>query len=267
MNGFKHKRVFITCSVVIVILFMFIAANAVIKNIPNMSGNGRSFCLTLPDGLIFQASPPKNKLVRFMNKKYGTKFEQYNGDEFSEYGFRYSHISAKDFDRQYNGIIVSTSEYPNHYFFVCDYYGEIHDDYGCHLAESEANRIIEDKLLDIMDFDLKAALHPNCFQDNVFSEAPTGLEYLENGDYIIKIFICGDGGNAENEFEKIAECVRPYWDNKTFMFIYYLDYDVFESVDTNDYSSYSGDIEYNKMGQGWGYDVSGEIYKWEWILK
>lgn len=202
-----------------------------------------------------------------MNKKYGIKFEQYNGYEFSEYGFRYSHISAEDFDRYYNGIIVSTNEYPGHYFFVCDYYGEIYDDYGCHLAESEAEQIIESKLLDLIDFDLKVTLHPTCFQNNVFEKTPTSLDYLENGDYIIKIFICGDGENAEKEFEKISECVYPYWDNKTFMSIYYLDNEVYNSIYSYDYESYSGNIKYKKMGQGWGYNDIGEIKTWEWTLE
>lgn len=271
MNGFKCKRLLITCSVIIVVIFWFIVVNAIIKNTPDMSGNGRDFCMTFPEGLILQTPPPKNKLIKFMNKKYGIKFEQYNGleysdsEKFSEYGFRYSHISARDFDRYYNGIIVSTNEYPGHYFFVCDYYGEIHDDYGCHLVESEAEQIIENKLSDLMDFDLKVALHPTYFQDNVFSEKLTSLDYLLNGNYIIKIFIYGDGENAEKEFEKIAEFVRPYWDDDTFMFIYYLDGQVYDSIYSNDYNSYSGNIKYKKMGQGWGYDDMGEIRAWAWI--
>lgn len=268
MNRFRHKIVFTTCSVIIVVILVFIAANVIIKNKPNIPGNGRDFCMTFPEGLILQAPPPKNKLIKFMNKKYGIKFEQYNGlecsEEFSEYGFRYSHINAEDFDRYCNGIIVSTNEYPGHYFYVCDYYGEIHDDYGCHLVESEAEQIIENELSDLMDFDLKVALHPTYFQDNVFSENPAGLDYLLNGNYIIKIFICGDGENAEKEFEKIAEYIRPYWDDDTFMYIYYLDNQVYDSIYPNDYDSYSGNIKYKKMGQGWGYNDMDEILAWAW---
>ena len=261
MKKIKYKLVLIS---VIAVIFIIALIVIFINSTPDMSGNGRNFCLTFPEGLILQAPPPKNKLIRFMNKKYGVKFEQYNGDEFSEYGFRYSHTSAEDFDRYCNGIIVSTDEYPNHYFFVCDYYGEIHDDYSCHLAEPEAEQILKNELANVIASDFKVTLHPNYFQDNVFSEAPTGQDYLENGEYIIKIFICGDGENAENEFEKISECIRPYWDRKCFMVIYYL-YDTFDIVDPSDYGTYSGDIGYNKMGQGWGYDDSGVIQSWEWI--
>lgn len=68
MKSFKHKIVFITCSVIIVVIFWFIVVNAFIKNTPDMSGNGRNFCITFPEGLILQSPPPKNKLIKFMKK-------------------------------------------------------------------------------------------------------------------------------------------------------------------------------------------------------
>lgn len=259
----KNKRVFLICLAVTVILIVSIVF-AFAPTLP--SGYGRRVSFVFPDGITIQAPPPRQKLIHFMNKKYGVKFKEYEGIAFKEYGFRYSHASsAEGFDKYYNGIIVSTKEYPDHYFYVCDQYGEIHDDYGCHFAEQKAEQILKDELSDVINYELKVTLHPNFYQEKVFSAMPEGRDYLENGEYIIKIFIRDKGENAEAEFKKISETVRPYWDKHCFMFIYYLNDSAFDLIEPEDYRSYCGNIIYYKMGQGWGYDDSGKIYSWEWI--
>ncbi len=230
----------------------------------DMSGNGRNFRVPLPEGLMIQAPPPKDKLISFMNEKYGIKFKQYKGTEFSEIGRTGSHISAYDFDKNYNGIVVSTEKYPDHYFFVCDYYGVVHDDFGCHLAEFEAEQIIESQLSEVINDNYKVIIHPDFFQGYIFSTKPIGVDYLENGDYIIRIYISGNGDNAEADFDAISKAVAPYWDEDRRMYIYYIDDSDYNTISADEYSSYSDFTDYNKKGTGWGWTEEETIHLWEW---
>lgn len=254
------KKLFLVIPIILVMLFLILTDN-------NISGNGRKYCLTFAEGLTLQLPPPKSKLINFMNKKYGIKFRQYKGDMFSEGGFRYSHYKEEYFDKYYNGIIVSTDDCPEHYFYVCDYYGTIHDDYGCHLAESDAEQILEKELVKVIDTDFKVILHPNFFQENIFSEKPSGMDYLENGKYIIKIFISGNSDACEEQLKKISAAVAPYWSRDCFMYIYWVNDDILNGISAKDYATYSDFIDYNKMGQGWGLTESGTIHSWEWFDK
>ncbi|MBQ5316321.1 MAG: hypothetical protein J6I96_02095 [Oscillospiraceae bacterium] len=265
MNKSKRNRIIALLIVgfigLVVLVFMVI-----FNNLPIYKEHGRRFVFVFPEIITIQAPPPRMKLLAYMNMKYGTVFKEYKGEEYKETGFRWSHEHSEDFDKYYNGITVYTDDYPGHYFFVCDQYGTIHDDYGCHFAQAEAEQIIYDRLQDKISEDFKVTVHPNCFQENVFKSIPTGSEYLDNGDYIIRIFICSEGSRAESDEQMFETELYPYWREHKYLDVYYVDSGVFDSIDPCNFTTYCGDIDCNKHTQGWGLDENGERQNyWGWI--
>ncbi|MDE6593257.1 MAG: hypothetical protein K2K57_09385 [Oscillospiraceae bacterium] len=259
MNYWKKVKIPLIAIIVIIIFVIYDA----VQFIPSYSDNGRRFSITIPEVTTFQMPAPKHKLIRYMTKKYKVRFHEYHGEEYLEGGISYEHLSSDYFEEKYNGIVVFTDEYPGHYFYVCDYYGAIHDDYGVHIAQSNAETKLMERLDKVIDEDVKIILHPNGFQKYIFDEYVGAYDYLEYGTYTIKIYISGKGENAEDDLEKIKEIIEPYWIIDRRVMIYYVDETVWNNVESLDFGTYKDNVIYNKRGKGW-INSFGEL-TWEWI--
>lgn len=253
-GDFKNRLIKIKNAVICI-------AVIIIMYIPMFCRNGRFFSITLPEFKTIQPPAPKNKLIKYMNRKYKAEFHEYQGSEYLNDIF--AHYSANYFEENYNGIVVYTNEYPGHYFYVCDYYGFIHDDYGCHTVYEDAEKILYEQLDKVINEPVKLTLHPDCFQEYKFGNQVTSSEYLKHGTYTIKIYIEGNGENSDSDFEQIIEIIRNYWESDDNMIIYYVDTNVWNAVDPSNFDTYKGDVHYNK--KGWGYIFPDGELRWNWI--
>jgi len=261
--------IIILSSVAVLLLIMILNYdNNMILRIVGDSSNGRNYTLTFPELVTLQDPPPADELIEYMNDKYGVTFQRYNGEEYLIDKFETDHINANDFAELYNGILVETDEYPNHYFYVCSYYGSYLDDYCFHNNQWKIDNYFNDKLNGVIDSNYKVICHPKFKQRYAVDFSSHTSEYINHCNYDIRIFIENDGKNAEKELEEILNVLKPYlneYDKQ--LFLYYVDSAQFNAVDSTDYNSYLHDkITYIKYGQGemLFYENENPLV-WEWV--
>jgi len=153
----------------------------------------------------------------------------------------------------HNGIVVRTDNYPGHYFYVRKCFEEITDDYGCHLVQSEAERIMHDKLSEIIKDEFKVACPPSIVQEE-YTASLTAQQYLSTCKYGIKIFIHSNGDDKEQISQKIFEILEQEYEksviNNRNVYIYYLDEKMYASIITTEpktfYTAHKKSVHYGR---------------------
>ncbi|MCM1525445.1 MAG: hypothetical protein NC120_13435 [Ruminococcus sp.] len=266
MNS-KCKKIL---KIILIILSVILILNLSGKLFLRLAGspdNGRNYTVTFWELPTIQEDPPAGKLIRYMNDKYGIKFRRYMGEEYLLNGYETDHTDSEGFAKYFNGILVETDEYPGHYFYVCDYYGTYLDDYYFHIHQYEAEQYFYKKLQSIIDSEFKVVCHPKYKQRYAVDSDLWSSEYINHCNYDFRIYISGDGKNADEELEAILSVIRPYLNAKDkWLRIYYVDSEQFNSVDSSDYLSYaSDDFSYIKYGCGRVLFYEETQWEWEWI--
>ncbi|MBP1545225.1 MAG: hypothetical protein J6A37_01330 [Oscillospiraceae bacterium] len=235
------KQVYKLRGFVSLIVLVIIAALFLIFSF--FSSNG-GFSLWLPGGEAWHAKPPARKMISYMEDKYGCEFQQITNEEFfedAEFSEDRFHSSPNRFANECNGIVVKTNNYPDHYFYVRSCFGEITDDYGCHLVQPEAEKIMHDKLSDAIKDEFKVACPPSIGQEE-YAVSLTAQQYLQSCNYRLKIFINSDGDDKEQTSQRIINILKQEYEkgviNKRYVAIYYLNPEMYNNIVTTESKTY-----------------------------
>lgn len=224
--------------------------------------------ITLPGWFSITADPPRKELLSYMNEKYGVEFHELTDEDFKG---QPRHFEVRRWQDSFNGIVVYTDSFPGHYFYVRKKIWDIRDDYSCHLVQQEAEEIIHEQLEDIMTNEFKIYCHPYCNQDNECPADLTADEYLSIGSYEFIIFICGDGEEKEQDYEKIKPRLIDILENRKIrqysVTICYFDPEYFNDINTTDTSTCISHFDdYNAFGSGSiagvSREESGSTFRW-----
>ena len=251
----------------LVILIIEFGSKWFLQSFGNPS-NGRNYTITFPEMGTIQADPPTNKLIRFMNDKYGVTFRRYRGEEYLIDKNEIDHINSKNFTEYFNGILVETDEYPGHYFYVCDYYGTYLDDYYFHIQQGTVEQYFYKKINSVVDSEFKVVCHPKYKQRYAVNFFSDSSDYINHCNYDFRIYICDDGKKADEDLEAISSVLSPYLNESyRWLNLYYVDSVQFNSIDSSDYMSYAGDdVIYIKYGRGrMLFDNNEQPWDWDWI--
>ena len=206
--------------------------------------HGRNWTIPLIDGMVIQADPPAKKLLKYMKKKYNKEFVQIEVEHGMYSDERRHHDWGSTLWGFYhNGITVSTAD-SDEYYHVRDDYGTYLDNYGCYLVNEEAEQILYDKISSVVD-NVKVSCFPMDMQSKELPANMTAEEYLSNAGKWMCIIICGEGKNAEEDYQKICK-VLGIKSGQGWMTIHYVDKDIFNSIDMENRCSILSNDNYNK---------------------
>ena len=206
--------------------------------------HGRDFTIPLIDGMVIQADPPAKKLLKYMEKKYNREFIQVFVEPSKYLGeCRHHDYGSGTWDFYYNGITVSTAD-GEEYYHVRDDYGTYLDNYGCYLVNEEAEQILYDKISSVVS-DVKVSCFPRDYQYKELPAYMTAEEYLDNAGKWLCIVICGEGENAEADYQKICD-VLGIESGQGWMTMHYLDNEAYNNIDMENRYIIISNKNYNK---------------------
>lgn len=206
--------------------------------------NGRNFTIHIVDSIVLQADPPAKKLLKYMEEKYDKEFMQVFVEPSTYLGeCRHHSFGSGTWNFYYNGITVSTTD-DEEYYHVRDYYGIYLDNYGCYLVNEEAEQILYDKISSVVS-DVKVSCFPRDLQSNELPAYMTAEEYLDNAGKWLCIVICGEGENAEEDYQKICD-VLGIKSGQGWMTMHYLDKETYNNLDMENRYIIISNKNYNK---------------------
>lgn len=215
--------------------------------------NGRNFTIHIVDSIVLQADPPAKRLLKYMEKKYDREFVQIKEDPsvYSTFKDRHHDWGVGNWAYWHNGIIVTTKDDDSEYYHVCDNYGTYLDNYGCYLINDEAESELNEKISSALpDKEVKAACFPRDIQYKELPAYMTVQEYLHNASYCLCIVICGEGGDARNDYDEICKALDVK-SGEGWMTLTYYDKNVYDNINMNDFQAlidpqnYNADLEYD----------------------
>ena len=147
--------------------------------------HGRKHTLHIVDTITIQGDVPKKKLIKYMNKKYGLEFTEIEVTRKNAPML----MGSANYEYWHNGITVETESYPDTYFNVQDYYGEIRDNFFCYLNIEPATDYLKNKITRYTGYDCKLRIEPSVLQDTGKIVEISADEYLNTVNYTAYILL------------------------------------------------------------------------------
>ncbi len=237
--------------IIFIILILILFSFAIVK-----PQNGRKYTIHVIDTIVLQADPPAKKLIKYMNKKYDKNFVQVNVEPLWETPqMRHHEYGSGAWDYFCNGITVTTDDSNGEYYHVRDDYGTYLDNYGCYLVNGDAEAELNKKVSAVVK-DSKVSCFPRDMQYKELPAYMTVQEYLENAMLRICIVICGEGGDARNDYDKICKALNMTSGGRGGrLTMLYLDKDEYENVDMSEFQSFESIIDTKNYNMRLKFDV------------
>lgn len=179
------KKIFIALKILAIFSILAVLLHISFSLIFTHPANGRKHTLHVVDTIYIQDDVPKEKLIKYMNKKYGLEFTEVELTRENAPNLTCSAI----YEYWYNGIAVETESYPDTYFNVQDYYGEIRDNFFCYLNIEPATDYLKNKITEYTGYECKLRIEPSEFQNTGKIVEISSDEYLNTVNFTAYILL------------------------------------------------------------------------------
>lgn len=198
-GGYIMKKIVTALKILAIFLILAVLLHISFFLLFTHPANGRKHTLHIVDTIYMQDDVPKEKLIKYMNKKYGLEFTEVEVTRENALML----TCSTNYEYWYNGIAVETESYPDSYFNVQDHYGEIRDNFFCYLNIEPATDYLKNKITEYTGYECKLRIEPSELQNTGKIVEILPNEYVNTVNYKACILL-----NTENINKNIKDSLE-----------------------------------------------------------